>query len=197
MKVITEDIIRRQFRKKQLWEGAELIVDSASLITPSAHSYLREHHIQVVDKIKENSNMSAQLITDDNGSVQQLLSNYKEPQNKKQVELEIKHLINLFYFPLIQDSCFSNNWWLFFEKQQEWLKAFNQLDTKNIPALDMKIESKLYINIENYRVWLFSFNEINIQIEKIQYLLTEKWLSQCFNDWSNNLIKVIQSPKKK
>lgn len=197
MKVITENIIRRQFRKKQLWEGAELLVDSASLITPSAHSYLREHHIRVVDSSKENASTSAQLITDDNGSIQQLHSNYEEPQNKKQVELEIKHLINLFYFPLIQAHCFSNNWWLFFEKQQEWLETFNQLDKENLPALDMKIESKLHIDIENYRAWLFSFNEITIQIEKIQFLLSDQRLSQYFNDWSNNLKKVIQSPKKK
>lgn len=195
MKVITEDIIRRQIQKKQLWEDAELIIDSASLITPSAYSYLRERHIRVIDKRQENSKTSTQLINDDNGPIQQPLSNNEELQNKKQVELEIRHLINLFYFPLVQDSCFSNNWWLFFEKQREWLKKFKQLEKENLPAFDMKIESKLNINIENYRIWLFSISEINTQIEKIRYLLTDKRLCQCFNDWSNNLKKVIQSPK--
>lgn len=195
MKVITEDTIRRQFRSKQLWEKATLEVAADALITPSAQSYLREHHIRLIHETSKQMNKKVRSSKNENNRIQKRLSDDLDPQHNFMIQAEIRHLANLLYFPLLPDSCFSSEWWNYFTGQQLWLRKFADLSEKNSSVIALSAPAAFHVCTENYRVWSYSLQEIIDQIHKIQCLLIDKKNSKIFNDWSKNLLKVIQSPE--
>lgn len=195
MKVITEDTIRRQFRSKQLWEKATLEVAADALITPSAQSYLREHHIRLIHETSKQMNKKVRSSKNENNRIQKRLSDDLDPQHNFMIQAEIRHLANLLYFPLLSDSCFSSEWWNYFTGQQLWLRKFADLSEKNSSVIALSAPAAFHVCTENYRVWSYSLQEIIDQIHKIQCLLIDKKNSKIFNDWSKNLLKVIQSPE--
>lgn len=195
MKVITEDTIRRQFRSKQLWEKATLEVAADALITPSAQSYLREHHIRLIHETSKQMNKKVRSSKNENNRIQKRLSDDLDPQHNFMIQAEIRHLANLLYFPLLSDSCFPSEWWNYFTGQQLWLRKFADLSEKNSSVIALSAPAAFHVCTENYRVWSYSLQEIIDQIHKIQCLLIDKKNSKIFNDWSKNLLKVIQSPE--
>lgn len=188
MKIITEDTIRRLLRTKELCDGADFVLEQASLITPSAQSYLREHHI-TVHKAKEPAKSGASRVTSEYLPVTE-----RERFPSKEVELESQHLSNLLYFPDLADSAFSGEWWLYFEQQQRWLADFgaNRAELVQVPSACPMIA------LADRRRWLFTCGEIQYQIEKILNLMTAAEMSaakQHFSRWSQELLKVIRSTK--
>lgn len=195
MKVITEDTVRRQFRKKQLEEGTSWKVGADALITPSAQSYLREHHIQLLHETDRKTEEKVRSAKIENYHHQRRLSVAQDPQNKFLLQAEIRHLANLLYFPLLTDSYFSISWWNYFAQQQLWLRDFANSAEKTISMCEASAPADFHVCTENCRVWSYSLQEIIDQIHKIQCLLAAGKSSEVFSSWSKNLLKVIQSPE--
>lgn len=195
MKLITEDTVRHLLRTKELRDGAPFELTQPSLLTPSAQSFLREHHIQVLYNLKKSgaapvAHFSGQK--KEPGVDQQLVS--------KQVLCECEHLSNLLYFPDFAETAFPGEWWLYFEQQQQWLAHFQQQGAKSglTHTLGKAPATPLIIAPEMRRRWLFTTGEVNYQIEKILYLMTTESLSKeqsVFFQWSEELLKVIRSTK--
>lgn len=195
MKLITEDTIRHMLRRKELYDGAQFELNQPSLLTPSAQSFLREHHITVLHNLKNTLAEPAESL-----SVQKVSAVVSKHFLKKEALLECQHLANLLYFPDFEEETFTAEWWLYFEQQQRWLANFSTQSTKpsfsqetiNVPT------SSVVIPRTKRRRWLFVSGELEYQIAKILYVMANeetKEASQVFSVWSEELLKVIRSAK--
>ncbi|WP_122646078.1 hypothetical protein [Enterococcus mediterraneensis] len=188
MKVITEEKIRQLILKKELYDGACYDVSSSSLLTPSAQSYLREHHIEIRKKAEITNE---KYLKKASSSIQHSISGQFTKDTDQIMKLEIIHLINLLYFPIIPEIFFEENEWQFFQKQQKWLKDFseNQYTMQGF-AEPSPFKSK---KIKNTRSWQYLIGEISYQIGKIQIRLTDEEKKKVFDQWSKSFFAVIQS----
>lgn len=195
MKLITEDTVRHLLRTKELYDGAQFELQQPSLLTPSAQSFLREHHITVLPNLKNTLAEPVESLSDQKSSavVSKHLPN-------KEVLLECQHLANLLYFPDFEEETFAAEWWLYFEQQQRWLKKFSSQCTEQRFSKE-KIKTPtipVVIPLTKRRRWLFVCGELEYQIAKILYRMTTEEAGECsqvFLRWSEELLKVIRSAK--
>ncbi|MGM0125833.1 hypothetical protein IGI37_003234 [Enterococcus sp. AZ194] len=217
MLVITEEILRKKFLKKELFEGSEFIVDVDSFLTPAAKSYLREHQIHIktgekktifsnarekepyVSKGKTEAVTEAKYGRDDANKQCRQSSQVSQLLNVLTLaSFEIRQLANLFYFPLLEDTSFTWEWWFYFEYQQKWLKKFclfqEDFEAKEVICPN----TELTLNRVNQRLWKYSRDEIDNQIDKIQCLLEEVPVaSAIFKKWSHQLREAIHLAENK
>lgn len=146
MTLITEAYIRKEIKEKRLFPGENFVTEKANILTPSAKSYLREHKIAVV--------WAQEII-----QVEPVI-----PNECTHLQLELEHLANLFYFPLVSDDTFSETEWKFFDEQRRWITQFQQHEP--LPQSDFPVIR------QDTRVYRYSISEIHYQLRKINLYLT-------------------------
>jgi hypothetical protein len=189
MTVITEDLLRKKILKKELQAGADYFIAENSVITPAAHSYLREHQITV--RYIPSKFLAVEPVNEHPSSTIKVSLSV-------QVVFEIKKLNNLLYFPFLEEHDVSSGWWLYFEEQQKWLTAFSK-DQK--PKLNQKMNHAFTNNklpSANNRRWQYSLNEVTLQIELVTELLKQQPEAMLadFIQWAQHFKQTVKAETK-
>lgn len=190
MGVITEDHLRKMFRKKEIQSGTSFIVSKDCLLTPAASSYLREHHIP----LKRESNSSSSKVDSKPAFSKQ--ETVATPVQRR-VCLEIKKLKNLLSFLLLEENDICAEGWLYLESQQDWLTKFSRFEGKVTVDHLPQLSGKFYRSSFKKRACRYSINEIDYQVEKISQLLEEELPAYLaiFMLWAEELQNRIQLSK--
>lgn len=180
MKVITEDVLRRLLRSKELQDGMTWALEGEHFITPSAASFLREHHI-TVNKPSGKTVRSQKPDFECKQNAESFFKQRREQLKQRTLETELQQLENLLFFPQLPESALHEEWWLYFDLQRNQLAGYRK--SRAFPeGLTEKPQHPLTIPREVQRQWQFSWQEVVIQLQRVLNLL------------SDNAFRTVRSP---
>lgn len=193
MEVITEELLRQKWRQKELAEGGKIFCNTGTVITPAAKSFLQEHHVQLLEENRSSLEKK---------KLPKLGVDY--PQENKvaderiwQIQLLLKKLRNLFYFPLLADGFFSGATWLFIEQQQMWLTEFSKKVAAQKNSLTfVKTQECAEFTENNSRSWHYYQGELCILLEELLHLLSDEKIAQelknLFEQWMQEMLRYFK-----
>lgn len=193
MEVITEELLRQKWRQKKLVEGGKFFCTIGAVITPAAKSFLQEHHVQLLE---ENRQAREKTVSPKLG-VEYSQENQQVDELMWQIQLIIKKLRNLFYFPLLADDFFSGETWLFIEQQQMWLTEFaKKIASQKNSLTFIKSQECADFTGGNNRSWHYYQGELCIFLEELFHLLSDDRISQelkkLFEQWMQEVLRYFK-----